>query len=110
MARKKRRPDDDLVIPHEEFDGTQAQVPLTKFAAALARGHDPERPLSSAIRQAIAETGLNSVEIAERTGLTKQAVFRFVTGERGATLGTLDRICRALDLEVRIHPIRQATG
>jgi len=110
MARKKRQSEDDLVISHEEFAGKQAQVPLTKFAAALAQGHDPERPLSSAVREAIAETGLNSVEIAERTGLTKQAVFRFVTGERGATQETLDRICRALDLDVKIHPRRKATG
>lgn len=103
MARKKS---DNSIELYPDWPS----MPPTKFSAALTQPYDPERPLSSAIRRAIAESGLNSAQIAERTGLSKQAVFRFVTSERGVTTETLDKICRGLDLEVEIHPRRKATG
>lgn len=65
---------------------------------------DPSKPLSGAIRRALAGTGLSSYQIAAKVGITPPAMHRFLTGERGLSLEMLDRLIVAMELEVSVRP------
>ena len=56
--------------------------------------------LADQLRAAIAESGLTRAEIARRTGLSYSIVHAFVAGPRDITVGTVERLCRALDMNV----------
>ena len=42
-------------------------------------------------------------EIAKRTGIEQSALSRFMSGERGLSTATLDKLGGLLDLEVVVH-------
>ena len=68
---------------------------------------DPDRPLSTAIRRALSESGLSTYEIAAKVEITPPAIYRFMTGERGLSLEALDKVCRVVGLEISVRPSKQ---
>jgi transcriptional regulator with XRE-family HTH domain len=58
-----------------------------------------EKP-SDQLRRIIAESGLSRYEIARRTGVDESALSRFMSGERGLTTDSIDRLAPALGLEL----------
>jgi transcriptional regulator with XRE-family HTH domain len=62
--------------------------------------NDPS-PVSDGVRSFIRDSGLTPYEIARRAGCSPQQLYRFLSGERGLSLEVLDRVCLALDLEIR---------
>ncbi len=65
---------------------------------------DTDRPLSTAIRRALSESGLSTYEIAAKAEITPPAIYRFMTGERGLSQEALDKVCRVVELEISIRP------
>ena len=54
--------------------------------------------LGDILRGAIVESGKSQNEIARESGVAQAIVNRFVTGQRGLTLDTADRLCEVLGL------------
>ena len=63
--------------------------------------------LAGDLRRAIRDSGLTPSRIAADADVDRGLMSRFVTGQRGVTLTTADRLCEVLGLELR--PIRRAT-
>ena len=68
-------------------------VLITDLARAMTR-------LSRQIREAIASSGLTRYRIAEEAGVAQSTLSRFMAGEGGLTLDTLDRIAEVLRLSL----------
>ncbi len=60
--------------------------------------------LRVAIQEAIWKQGFQQAELARRVGLSPAQVSRFLKGERGLSLESIDRLMEALGLEVVIRP------
>ena len=58
------------------------------------------KKLSEQLRQAVNECGMSRNAIARATGIDKGALSRFVHGERGLSLATLDLLGEVLGLRV----------
>ena len=56
---------------------------------------------SDEIRRAIEESGMSRYEICKRMGLDQAAMSRFMSGQAGMGLKTLDRLAAVLDLHIR---------
>lgn len=54
--------------------------------------------VSEAIRAEIARRGLTAYGAAQLAGVDPSVIARFVAGERGLSMRTLDRVCVALEL------------
>jgi plasmid maintenance system antidote protein VapI len=57
--------------------------------------------LTDTLRQAILNAGVSRYAIAQQTGVSEAALSRFVSGERGLTLESVDRLLPVLGLEVK---------
>ena len=64
------------------------------------------RNLSDQVRDAVRGSGLLAQEVADRAGVHKSAMSRFLSGERGLSVEALDRIGQvlALDIVSRVTP------
>ena len=60
--------------------------------------------LRVAIQEAIWKQGFQQAELARRVGLSPAQVSRFLKGERGLSLESIDRLMEALGLEIVIQP------
>ena len=56
---------------------------------------------SDQLRQAIRDSNESLYEIARRADVDDGQLYRFVSGARGLTTKTLDRLCEYLGLELR---------
>jgi transcriptional regulator with XRE-family HTH domain len=56
--------------------------------------------LTEQIRRKIETCGQSQYEIAKKTGISYPAINRFVTGERGMGLKTLDKLCKYLKINI----------
>jgi transcriptional regulator with XRE-family HTH domain len=59
-------------------------------------------PFSEQLRQAIESSGTSRYALARSVGISDSALSRFMSGERGLTLASLDKLADALGLEVFI--------
>ena len=55
---------------------------------------------SEEIRQAIRDSGMYMFEVAKAVRIAPSALSRFMSGERGLQIHTLDRLAELLDLHV----------
>jgi plasmid maintenance system antidote protein VapI len=53
------------------------------------------------IRQAVHDSGRTPYAVAKASGVPQAVLSRFLRGERGVTLGTAERLCLTLGLELR---------
>jgi transcriptional regulator with XRE-family HTH domain len=60
------------------------------------------QPFSEQLRRAIEECGTSRYALARSVGVSDSALSRFMSGERGLTLATLDKLADALGLEIVI--------
>jgi DNA-binding phage protein len=63
--------------------------------------------LDAALRAAIAASGLNRKQIADRAGIGYAAIHGYMGGTRDLTITTVTRILRGLGLRVEIKPTRR---
>lgn len=61
-------------------------------------GAEQGGPVSKGLRDAILERGLTAYAAAKRSGVSVDAVQRFLKDERGLTLSTVDKLADALGL------------
>ncbi len=64
--------------------------------------------ITAAVQRAIEESGLTRYAIAKASGVSEAALSRFMSGERGLTTATLDRLADVLQLELTTH--RDSSG
>jgi plasmid maintenance system antidote protein VapI len=57
--------------------------------------------LADTIKQAILATGKSVNSVASQSGVSQPILHRFLTGQRGITLDTAERVCAYLKLELR---------
>jgi plasmid maintenance system antidote protein VapI len=57
-------------------------------------------PVSEALREEIRDRGLTAYAAAKRSGASVDAIRRFLNGERGLTLATVDKLAASLDLKL----------
>jgi plasmid maintenance system antidote protein VapI len=60
--------------------------------------HDYGGPVSKGLREAINERGLTAYAAAKQSGVSVDAIQRFLKEERGLTLATVDKLADALGL------------
>jgi transcriptional regulator with XRE-family HTH domain len=63
--------------------------------------------LRVAIQEGIWKRGVQQVDLGRRAGLSEAQVSRFLRGERGLSLESIDRLLDVLELEVVIRPRRE---
>jgi plasmid maintenance system antidote protein VapI len=61
---------------------------------------DEEGPVSKGLREAINERGLTAYAAAKQSGVSVDAIQRFLKEERGLTLATVDKLAGALGLSL----------
>jgi transcriptional regulator with XRE-family HTH domain len=64
------------------------------------------RSLGEQVRRAVRDSGQSQYRIAKETGVDKGALSRFMSGERGLTTDTLDRLVEHLGLTLCPNPAR----
>ena len=60
------------------------------------------------VRQAIRDCGLTRYAISKASGVTQGALARFMAGERGMALKTLDKIAPVIGVRLVVHRPRRA--
>lgn len=63
-------------------------------------GSEQEGPVSKGLREAINERGLTAYAAAKRSGVSVDAIQRFLKEERGLNLATVDKLADALGLSL----------
>jgi transcriptional regulator with XRE-family HTH domain len=61
---------------------------------------DARIKLSDQIRQAVENCGKSRYRIAKETGISEPTLSRFMSGERGLPMATLDRLADHLSLDI----------
>ena len=69
---------------------------------ALTTMKKPLPAFSDQIRQAVTDCGMSQYAISKQTGISKSTLCRFMNGERGLPMTTLDTLAAYLRLEVRM--------
>lgn len=57
---------------------------------------------SDQLRNVIRDCGISPAEIARQTGIDKSTLSRFLSGERGLPMATIDSLTEFLQIEVRL--------
>jgi plasmid maintenance system antidote protein VapI len=72
----------------------------------MAKKKPPSGPptVSETIRGEIMRRGGTAYAIARQSGVDTSVITRFMAGERGLSMKTLDRLCVSLELELRPSP------
>jgi transcriptional regulator with XRE-family HTH domain len=66
--------------------------------------------LSDQIRRAVEQCGQTRYAIAKATGIDQSTLSRFVSGERGLPMNTLDRLADYLELTINMKNRRRRKG
>jgi predicted transcriptional regulator len=59
------------------------------------------KPFSEKLRQAVRDSEMTRYAISQQTGIAQSTLCKFIQGERGLSLDSVDRLMDALALEVR---------
>jgi len=57
--------------------------------------------LEDALRKAILDSGMNTVQVEKASGVSQSIISRFLNQERGITFSTASKIAHALNLELK---------
>lgn len=63
--------------------------------------HPARLSLPESVKKAITATGKSVNAVAKESGVSQPILHRFLTGKRGITLETAERLCMYLKLELR---------
>jgi len=61
------------------------------------------KPISDQVRDAVASAGVTRYRISKETGIAQATLTRFMSGERGLPMTTLDILGEYLDLEISVR-------
>lgn len=74
----------------------------------MAKKTSKSEPISGAIRRAIEKSGMSRYEICKATGIDKAGMSRFMSGERGLTTASLDKLAPLLGLRIVVDPPKRS--
>lgn len=60
-----------------------------------------QKTMTDEVRESVEQSGMSRYAICKATGISEAAMSRFMRGQRGLTLYTLDRLAAFLDLHIR---------
>jgi transcriptional regulator with XRE-family HTH domain len=60
--------------------------------------------LSDHLRRIVNQASMSRYAISKRTGIPQSVLSRFVNGERGLSLESIDKLAEVLGLEIRVKP------
>ena len=66
----------------------------------MGKQRKPESPISDRLRQAIADSDLPLLRLAEETGVQRASLSRFVRGERSLRLDMADKLAAYFGLKL----------
>jgi plasmid maintenance system antidote protein VapI len=66
----------------------------------MAKRQTTTKPISDSLKGAMAASGLSVYRIAKDTGISQPALQRFVSGQRGITLDTADKLATYFKLKL----------
>ena len=71
--------------------------------------HEPGAGMEilDAIRDAIEASGKSRYQLARESGVAESVLSRLISGERGMSVGTVERMADALGLEIVVRPKRR---
>ena len=72
----------------------------------MAKKRTKRTKLSDQIRQAIESCGMTRYRIARETGISDATLSRFMSGERGLPMKTLDTLADFLDLNITMGKLK----
>ncbi len=67
----------------------------------------PGMEILDAIRDAIEASGKSRYQLARESGVAESVLSRLISGERGMSVGTVERMADALGLEIVVRPKRR---
>lgn len=70
------------------------------MAKKTTTANNDREPMTTAVKQAIEQSGLTRYEICKQSGVTQAALSRFMNGVAGLSLATLDRLAPVLGLRI----------
>ena len=70
----------------------------------------PKAPLTDPLRQAIVDSGLPLLRLANETGIARASLIRFVRGDTSIRLDIADKLAVYLGLELQPVAKRKAKG
>ncbi len=56
--------------------------------------------IGNVVREIRARRGMSKVELAKASGLSRMSIFRIETGRQDPTLGTVERLAKALEVSM----------
>ena len=56
--------------------------------------------IGNVVREIRARRGMSKVELAKASGLSRMSIFRIETGRQDPTLGTVERLAKALEVSI----------
>lgn len=74
----------------------------TKIAATPESDCSIAAKVGAEIRLARKVTGLTQIELAEKSGVPQETISRLERGRSNPTLGTLERLARAIGVEINV--------
>lgn len=82
----------------------------TSTADGAAMAKRAPRLLSDQVRQAIRDADCSRYAIWQATGIDQAVLSKFLKGERGMSLESLDKIAEFLNLEIAVRKPRKPKG
>jgi predicted transcriptional regulator len=80
-------------------------LPSGKYSGSIATMES----FSEQLRRTILDCGRSRYEISQETGIAESMLSRFIHGERGLSLKSIDVLMKFLALEIRPHRKRKDT-
>ena len=95
----------NLIRRQLTIDIYQADPYALSMSTTLTKPRGQKRPapstVSTALRQAMIDSGLSAYKLARDSGVNVAAVLRFRSGERSLKLESVDKLAEVLRLELR---------
>ena len=66
----------------------------------MAKKRKKKPTFTEQLQQAIEDSGLSRYRISQKSGVEQSALSRFLSGERGLSTSSLDKLAELLDLEL----------
>jgi len=82
-------------------------APLTADNPYMAKR---QLPISEQVRQAIRDADCTRYAISKATGIDQAVLSKFLSGERGMSLDSLDKLAAFLKLDITVRKSRRAKG
>lgn len=89
-----------MMAEHTKWSDYKQQRPMTPEAAAAYERAGHAHAIGRRVRELREQRSMSQAELARRIGASQSMVARLESGSTESRLDTLERVCRALDLDL----------